>query len=77
MATKRSKELKNLTKDELTAKLRDSEAQLFDARMKRATGQLANTASIWGIRKDIARMKTFLTQLNSGKAATGQQKAAR
>lgn len=61
MATKHFKELKNLTKDELATKIRETEAQLFQNRMKRATGQLTDTASIWRARKDIARMKTLLT----------------
>ena len=73
MATKRFKELKNLSKDELATKVRESEAQLFEVRMKKATGQLEDTANIWRLRKDIARMKMLQTQMSSGSA----EKAAR
>lgn len=59
MATKRLKELKNMSKDELVTKLRETEAALFQTKMKKVTGQLADTASIWRLRKDIARIKTL------------------
>lgn len=65
MATKRFKELKNLSKDELATKLRETEAGLFQTRMKKVTGQLTNTASIWQARKDIARIKTLLSAQGS------------
>ena len=61
MATKRFKELKNLSKDELATKLRESEAELFQTKMKRVTGQLGDTALIWRLRKDVARIKTLQT----------------
>jgi ribosomal protein L29 len=51
--------MKNMTKDELETKIRESEAQLFQTKMKQATGQLSNTAMLWRIRKDIARMKSL------------------
>jgi large subunit ribosomal protein L29 len=57
MSSKRFKEIKNLSKDELATKIRETEAEIFTARMQRATGQLKNTSSIWKMRKDLARMK--------------------
>ncbi|MFZ9595070.1 MAG: 50S ribosomal protein L29 [Bdellovibrionia bacterium] len=65
MATKRLKELKNLSKDELGTKIRESQAELFQVRMKKAVGQLEDTAKLWRLRKDIARMKTLQTALGS------------
>lgn len=62
MANKRMKEIKNLSKDELKSKARELESNLFQARMKRATGQLADTAQVWRLRKDLARVKTLETQ---------------
>jgi large subunit ribosomal protein L29 len=67
VATKRFKELKNLTKDELATKARELEGELFQARMKRTTGQLSDTASIWRMRKDLARVKTLETQAQAKK----------
>ncbi len=62
MSTKRFRELKNLLKDELATKIRESELQLFHVRMKKATGQLEDTAMIWRLRKDLARMKMLVAQ---------------
>lgn len=62
MSNKRIKELKNLTKNELVVKIRDSETELFKLRMQKATGQLGDTGSLWKLRKDFARMKTLLSQ---------------
>ena len=65
MSTKQFKELKNLAKDELVSKLKETERQLFDVRMKKATGQLTDTASIWRLRKSLARMKMLQAQSGS------------
>ncbi len=62
MSTKRFKELKNLTQNELDTKIRETQTQLFQARMKCATGQLENWSSIWKSRKDLARMKMLKTK---------------
>ena len=61
MSTKRLKELKGLSKDELATRLREAEATLFQTKMKQVTGQLADTASLWRLRKEIARIKTLQT----------------
>ncbi|OFZ79121.1 MAG: 50S ribosomal protein L29 [Bdellovibrionales bacterium RIFOXYD1_FULL_53_11] len=63
MATKHyNKEIKNLSKDELVAKLRQLEADIFQARLKKMTGQLDNKTSFWKMRKDVARMKMLLSR---------------
>ncbi|MBI4926077.1 MAG: 50S ribosomal protein L29 [Bdellovibrio sp.] len=62
MSSKRFSELKNLTKEELDTKLRELEKELFQAKMKRASGQLENWSSIWSMRKDLARMKMLEMQ---------------
>ncbi len=61
MSSKRFNELKNLSKDELATKVRELESEMFQAKMKKVTGQLTDTASIWRFRKDIARLKTLQT----------------
>ena len=62
MSTKQFKELKNLSSDELATRLKETQRQLFDVRMKKATGQLTDTASVWRLRKGIARMKMLSGQ---------------
>ena len=61
MATKRTKEMKNLSKDELATKIREAEANLFQLKMQHVTGQLEKTALLWTTRKDLARLKTLQT----------------
>jgi large subunit ribosomal protein L29 len=67
LATKQIKEIKNLTAAELAAKTRELEKELFQARMKKVTGQLEDTASLWRMRKNLARAKTLHTQMTKGK----------
>lgn len=62
MARKKNQDLKNLTADELKAKVRETESSLFKNRMKFKTGQLDDVAVLWKERKNLARVKTFLTQ---------------
>jgi len=61
VSTKGYKEVKDLSKDELITKIRETELALFQTKMKHATGQLENTSSLWKQRKDLARMKGLLT----------------
>lgn len=62
MSTKRFKEYKNLSKAEVLVKIREFEAQLFQAKIKMTTGQLGDTASLWRMRKELARLKTLQGQ---------------
>ena len=57
MSIQHFKTLKNLVGSELAVKIRETEAQLFEARMKKKTNQLKDTAMIWRMRKDLARLK--------------------
>jgi large subunit ribosomal protein L29 len=67
---KETKQAKSLSLEELSAKERELEGQLFKLRMQKATGQLGDLASIRIARKELARVKTFQTQ------KAGKSKAA-
>ena len=54
------KKLRDLTIDELTQKLKDSKAELFNLRFQQATNQLENPMRISAVKKDIARVKTVI-----------------
>lgn len=60
--SKAMKALKNMSANELLVKARELEKNLFDTRMKKVTGQLADSSSIWRLRKELARVKTIQTQ---------------
>lgn len=61
MASKRIKEFKDLSKDELISKIRLTEQGLFESRMKHKTGQLEDSAILWRLRKDLACLKTMFS----------------
>lgn len=56
------REIRELTDDELTAKIKDLKGELFNLRFQSATGQLDNPMRIRQVRKTIARIKTVLTE---------------
>jgi len=62
VAKKKLEALKNLSQKEMNQKILDNRKSLFESKIKLATGQLENTSVIWKARKEIARLKTFMTQ---------------
>jgi len=58
----KTKDIKELTQKELVAKLRDLKEEAFNLRLQQATGQLENTDRIRIVRRDTARVMTFLNQ---------------
>jgi large subunit ribosomal protein L29 len=55
-------ELRDLGVDELGAKERDLTDQLFRMRIQQSMGQLEAPDKLRTVRRDLARVKTFLTQ---------------
>ena len=53
-------ELKGLALEELIQKELETRAELFNAKVKHATGQLEDTAKLKVLRRDIARVATIL-----------------
>ncbi|MDB5867631.1 MAG: ribosomal protein [Betaproteobacteria bacterium] len=55
-------EMKGKSADELTQELQSLLRAQFNLRMQKATQQLTNTSQIKKVRRDIARVRTFLNQ---------------
>ncbi len=55
-------EVRDMTQDELKDKLLQLKKEQFNLRFQTATGQLEKTARVREVRRDIARIKTILTQ---------------
>ncbi len=55
-------EIRELSEDELHAKSSELRGEAFNIRIKRATGQLENTAKLGQLRRDIARVETVLRE---------------
>jgi large subunit ribosomal protein L29 len=62
-------ELRELSDDDLTDKLRQSKEELFNLRFQMATGQLANNRRLRIVRQEIARIYTVLRERELGLAA--------
>ena len=58
----KAREIRELTLEELAVKSRELRGDLFNARVKRSTGQLENTAKLEQLRRDIARVETVLRE---------------
>ncbi len=59
-------ELKELSLSELQQKLHDWDEKLEALRFQLSSGQLPNTARVTLIRRDIARLKTVLQEIELG-----------
>lgn len=70
----KAEELKGKTVDELQKTLLDLKKQQFNLRFQKSQGQLENTAQIRAVRRDIARVKTFMAQQQAA-AATKTKKS--
>lgn len=57
----KAEELKSKTVDELKAQLMELRKEQFALRFQTSTGQLEKTHEVRRIRRDIARVKTFIT----------------
>jgi large subunit ribosomal protein L29 len=55
-------EIRELTSDDLRARVHDLDDQLFRLRIQKSMGQLEAPAKVRQIRRDLARMKTILRE---------------
>ena len=58
----KTKQLRELTEQELEQQLRDSMDALVNLRMQAATSELENNQAIRRVRKDISKVKTLLRE---------------
>lgn len=56
------KEIRKLSDSELVAKIKETKEELFTKRMQQATGALERPVELRKLRKDVAKMKTVLTE---------------
>lgn len=57
-----SREIRDLSQEQLAQKELDLKQELFNLRFQLATGQLENTSRINLVKKDIARVKTIIRE---------------
>ena len=61
----KASELREMSVTELNAKLADLKAELFNLRFQHAVNQLENPKRLQAVKKDIARVKTFIRKQES------------
>jgi large subunit ribosomal protein L29 len=59
-------DMREKTVDELNARERELSEQLFKLRFQRATGRIENPMKIRQVKREIARIKTLLTERSRG-----------
>ena len=58
----KTNEIRKLSTKEINKKIAESKEELFNLRMKQATGSLENPSRIRELRKTVARLKTILRE---------------
>ena len=71
-----AEELRMKTEDQLKGDLANLKKEAFNLRFQQANGQLENTARVRSVRRDIARIMTFLGQKAAAAAPAEKPKAA-
>ena len=59
----KAKNIREMTRDELGVKVNELKEELFNLRFQMATGQLENPMRLREVRKDIARTKTVIREM--------------
>ena len=60
-------DLRSKSPDELQQSLLDLRKEQFNFRFQKSTGKIENTSRIRAVRRDIAKIKTLLNELKSGR----------
>ncbi|MGH3727242.1 MAG: 50S ribosomal protein L29 [Micromonosporaceae bacterium] len=68
-------ELRELPEDELTARLKEAKAELFNLRVQAATGQMDNHRRLQVVRREIARIYTIMRERELGLSAAPSEVA--
>ncbi|MCR6543962.1 50S ribosomal protein L29 [Dehalobacterium formicoaceticum] len=58
----KTKEIRDLTNEELVKKIADLKSELFNLRFRLATGQLENPMGIREVKKSLARVQTVIRE---------------
>lgn len=61
----KANEIRNMSVDELNAKLKDLKDELFKLRFQHAINQLDNPHKLADVKKDIARVMTVINEKNA------------
>ena len=57
-----AKEIRELSSEELSSKVKELKLELFNLKLQKTLGQLQDTAKIRTVKREIAKIKTILTE---------------
>ena len=66
-------EIRELTSDDLRARVQDLDDQLFRLRIQKSMGQLEAPAKVVTLRRDLARIKTVLRERDTQRSGETQR----
>jgi large subunit ribosomal protein L29 len=64
----KTRELRDLTKDEILVRKEELEKEIFNLKIRQATKQIENPLKIRTIRRELARIRTILHEDEMGKS---------
>jgi large subunit ribosomal protein L29 len=67
----KANELRDLSPDEIQARMKELQEELFNLRFQLATGQIENVGRIRTVRRNIARLKTVQRERELASEAMG------
>jgi large subunit ribosomal protein L29 len=67
----KAEDVRTKTVDQLKDELTGLQKEAFNLRFQRVSGQLENTARVRAVRRDIARIKTILSEKTAQAASSG------
>jgi large subunit ribosomal protein L29 len=70
----KAEKIRDLSEDEILAKIKELTEEMFHLRFRNQVRQLTNPLLIRERRRDIARLQTFLTQHRKGRDAAAGSK---
>ncbi len=73
----KASDIRNWTADQLNKQINDNQARLTALQFQKSIGQLENTAQFVTLRKDIARLKTMLTEQKKAAATASAASATK
>ena len=62
-------DIRKMSETEINNKIAEIKTELFELRMKQATGSLEKPHKINSLRKDVARLKTVLTEIKNNEGS--------
>ncbi len=68
----KASEIREMTPEDMQQKVVDLQQELFNLRFQHGVGQLENTSRIKQTRRDIARLKTILREVELNKTPTSE-----